>query len=146
MNFTTKKFSELTLEQLYKILKLRYGVFVREQQSIYDEFDEMDYNAIHIFLEEKKKIVAYLRVYKKSDKTACLGRAAVDKEHRKKGIGKEIVKHGLNYIKNNFKAEKTEISAQDYLQKFYESFGFKRISDVYDDCGVEHIDMVLELK
>jgi ElaA protein len=138
-----KPFTELTLEQLYKILKLRYDVFVVEQKSIYDEFDEKDYHAIHIFYEDKKDIVAYTRLFKKSNKVAALGRVVVNTKFRKKGLGRKVVQEGIAYIKTVWKIKKIEIGAQVYLKSFYESFGFKQSSDVYDDCGVPHIDMVL---
>ncbi|WP_256682515.1 GNAT family N-acetyltransferase [Klebsiella michiganensis] len=36
------------------------------------------------------------------------------------------------------------IGAQEYLQAFYESFGFKAISDVYLEDDIPHIDMKKE--
>ena len=145
MKLNVKIFKDLTLEQLYKILKLRYDIFVVEQKSIYNEFDEKDYDAVHIFLQEKKDVIAYMRIYKKSKKIASIGRVVVDLKFRKKGLGRKVVKEGIDYIKSKWKVDKIEISAQEYLKKFYESFGFKQVSDVYDDCGVAHIDMVLDI-
>ncbi|MGZ4019974.1 MAG: GNAT family N-acetyltransferase [Flavisolibacter sp.] len=34
------------------------------------------------------------------------------------------------------------MGAQLYLEKFYESFGFQRVSDVYLEDGIEHIYMI----
>ncbi len=144
MGFVVKKFNELSVSQLYRILQLRYNIFVAEQGSIYNEFDDVDYNAVHIF-SGNNRIFAYLRVFKKSSKIAGLGRVAVDREYRKKGVGSRLVQAGVDYVKSHWKCEKICIEAQEYLKKFYESFGFKQVSGVYLDCGVPHIDMELVL-
>ena len=145
MKLNVKFFSELTNEQLYRILKLRYDIFVLEQKSIYDEYDGKDYDAVHIFLQEKKEVLAYLRIYKKSNKVASIGRVVVDQRFRKQGLGRKLMNEGINYIKSNWKTDRLEIGAQEYLKKFYESFGFKPTSQPYDDCGVSHIDMEMKL-
>ncbi len=145
MKIEIKQFKELTLEQLYKILKLRFDVFVAEQNSIYDEYDNKDYEAIHLFIEEEDKIIAYLRIYKKSEAIASFGRVVVHKDYRKKGLGREIVQKAVEYIKSDMKVDKVEIEAQYYLKDFYKSFGFKQTSEVYDDGGVPHIDMELNM-
>ena len=137
-------FKNLTPGQLYKILKLRYEVFVKEQQCIYDEFDGHDLHAIHLFMEENNEIHAYCRVFKISEETAVLGRVIVDLQHRARGLGKEIVRNGIEYIRSNWKGMEIKISAQIYLKKFYADFGFKQTSDVYDDAGILHIDMILD--
>ena len=145
MKLNIRFFNELTLEQLYEILKLRFDAFVIEQKSIYDEFDRRDYEAIHIFFQDKNEIMAYLRIYKKSDKIASIGRLVVVAKLRKQGLGKKIVKAGIDCIKDKWNADKIEIGAQAYLKKFYGDFGFIQTSDVYDDCGVPHISMELKL-
>ncbi|HQF36273.1 MAG TPA: GNAT family N-acetyltransferase [Candidatus Dojkabacteria bacterium] len=145
MEIEVKKFSELTLEQLYKILKLRFDVFVSEQKSFYDEYDNKDYDAIHFFIEDKQMVVGYLRLYRKTSLSVSLGRIVVQKEYRKMGVGRKLVQEGINYAKSNLKVDKIDISAQYYLKDFYESFGFKSTSEPYDDGGVIHIDMTLEV-
>lgn len=146
MNIKIKRFNELTLEQLYKILKLRFDVFVSEQNSIYDEYDNKDYDAIHFFIEDKERVVGYLRLYKKSPSAVSLGRIVVHKDYRKKGLGRKLVQEAINYVKSTLKVEKIQISAQYYLKDFYEEFGFKTTSEAYDDGGVIHIDMNLNDK
>jgi len=129
MEIEVKKFSELTLEQLYKILKLRFDVFVSEQKSFYDEYDNKDYDAIHFFIEDKQMVVGYLRLYRKTSLSVSLGRIVVQKEYRKMGVGRKLVQEGINYAKSNLKVDKIDISAQYYLKDFYESFGFKSTSE-----------------
>ena len=62
MDFIKKHFSELTLEELYEILKLRVDVFVVEQNCPYREIDGLDLDAYHLFLRDGRGIAAYLRV------------------------------------------------------------------------------------
>jgi ElaA protein len=38
------------------------------------------------------------------------------------------------------------LGAQLYLKKFYEQFGFQQSSDVYDEDGIEHIEMTRPAK
>ena len=120
MKFTIKKFKELTAEDLYRILKLRFDVFVVEQKSIYNEFDDIDYDARHIFLRKNKEIIAYLRAFKKTGKIAKLGRIVVAPKYRKMGIGRKLINTGINCAKNKFKASTLEIEAQSYLENYQE--------------------------
>ena len=136
------KFEEFTPELLYKVLKLRFNVFVLEQNSLYEEFDDIDFDAIHILIEEKSEVVAYMRIFLKERGIVSFGRVVVHKDFRKKSLGKKIVEEGMKYMKENMDATRVEIEAQEYLRDFYESFGFRQVSEPFDDCGVMHIRMV----
>jgi len=137
-------FDQFTPDLLYKVMQLRFNTFVLEQKSMYEEFDNIDYDATHVLLLEKEQIVAYMRIYMKEKDIVSFGRVVVSKEHREKGYGRNIVKEGLKYIKENIKFKSIEIEAQEYLKGFYESFGFKQTSQPFDDCGVMHIGMSLK--
>lgn len=146
MDFLKLRFEQLTPHQLYRILKLRFDVFVMEQNSIYDEYDNIDFISLHMFAEAVDYIPAYLRIYKKSDSKASLGRIVVHPAHRGTGLGREIVTAGIEYIETSYQGLKIEIGAQLYLKSFYESFGFVQSSDIYDDGGINHIMMIRESK
>ncbi|WP_318767268.1 GNAT family N-acetyltransferase [Lactiplantibacillus carotarum] len=64
--WSVKTFSELTTTELYAIYKLRVKTFVVEQQRVYQEVDDIDPTAVHIFLSAGSDIVAYARVFKKT--------------------------------------------------------------------------------
>ena len=49
MEKVIKKFDELTLNELYDILKLRVDIFVVEQNCPYGELDNKDMESVHIF-------------------------------------------------------------------------------------------------
>ncbi|MGL5279181.1 MAG: GNAT family N-acetyltransferase [Cetobacterium sp.] len=141
-----KKFNELTLEELYEILKLRSEVFVVEQKCIYNDIDGKDLTSSHIMIKEDGKIKAYLRALQPgvSYEDASLGRVLVSPDARGKGYAKTIVKKGVEYILNNFNTTKITIGAQEYLKNFYSEIGFKPISEVYDEDGIPHLDMTFE--
>lgn len=141
-----KKFNELTLEELYEILKLRSEVFVVEQKCIYNDIDGKDLTSSHIIIKENGKIKAYSRALQPgvSYEDASLGRVLVSPDARGKGYAKIIVTKGVEYILNNFNTTKITIGAQEYLKNFYSEIGFKPISEVYDEDGIPHLDMTFE--
>ncbi len=138
-----KKFSELTLDELYDILKLRTDIFVVEQNCPYGELDNKDKESIHIFYKDNGEITAYLRIIPKflSYDSVSMGRICVKKEFRSRKLGRVIVKDAIDYIEKEMNEYIITIGAQEYLKDFYASFDFKPISDVYDEDGIEHLDM-----
>ena len=62
-----KYFDELTNEELFEIMKTRVMIFVVEQNCPYQEIDDIDKKALHIFMEEEGKIRAYLRYFIKEE-------------------------------------------------------------------------------
>jgi len=147
MEFTFKHFTELSTDELYDILKLRAEIFVVEQDCVYNDLDGHDKNAIHQFLKKNDEIVAYSRLLKPGSRFAdfSIGRVVVKESERGTGLGIRMMEEAKAYILNNWKAEKIKISAQKYLQKFYEDLGFVVVSDEYLEDGIPHYGMLLEL-
>ena len=143
----TKTFSELDTEDLYQILRLRSDVFVVEQDCVYQDIDNKDQNAIHLYYKENDQIVAYTRIFKAGDyyENPCIGRVVVSKKNRGNDLGKKIMIDSMEYIKQNIKAEKIELSAQKYLDKFYKDLGFYKIGEDYLEDGIPHQRMVFDL-
>ena len=143
----TKTFSELDTKDLYQILRLRSEVFVVEQDCVYQDIDNKDQNAIHIYYKENDQIVAYTRIFKAGDyyENPCIGRVVVSKKNRGKEIGKKIMIDSIEYIKQNIKGEKIELSAQKYLDKFYKDLGFYKIGEDYLEDGIPHQRMIFDL-
>jgi ElaA protein len=79
-----------------------------------------------------------------SYKEMSIGRVVTHADVRKLGAGKELMKRSVDTCYELFGKEDIRIGAQLYLQKFYESFGFKKDSDVYLEDGIEHIKMLLK--
>ena len=143
----TKTFSELDTEDLYQILRLRSKVFVVEQDCVYQDIDNKDQNAIHLYYKENDQIVAYTRIFKAGDyyENPCIGRVVVSKKNRGNDLGKKIMIDSMEYIKQNIKGEKIELSAQKYLDKFYKDLGFYKIGEDYLEDGIPHQRMILDL-
>ena len=140
MNIDIKKFEELSTIELYEILKLRAHVFVVEQNCVYNDLDNKDLKAFHLIIREDNKILAYLRITETNEYNGELsfGRVIVVKEGRGKGCGKILLTEVLNFIERTWKKSPITIEAQSYLQKFYESFGFKVISNEFIEDGILH--------
>ncbi len=141
--FKVKRFKELSVDELYKILALRAEVFVVEQNCVYNDIDGKDLKSTHMWIQEKGRIVAYIRLVDRgvSYNEASIGRVVVAKEERGKGLAKKIVKEGIKYLTERSAEKKITIGAQEYLKTFYQSLGFVEISDVYDEDGIPHLDM-----
>lgn len=67
MNFIAKNFSELSLTELYEILKARSQIFIVEQNMHCQDIDGIDQKARHFFIEENGNFLAYLRAFYEDD-------------------------------------------------------------------------------
>jgi ElaA protein len=142
MNWFHKKFEELTLRELYSILRLRAEVFVVEQATAYQDVDNKDPLAEHIFAIADEEVVAYTRIFKKGDyfELASIGRVVVKPTYRGINLGHELMERAVSYMdKHNYGS--IHISAQTYLQHFYEGYGFKIVSELYLEDGLPHYGM-----
>ena len=147
INWVIKKFDALSVAELYQILRLRSEIFVVEQNCVYQDLDNKDQKALHLFGEFEGKIIAYSRLFKASDYFECssIGRVVVAANYRDKKFGHDLIKQGIAEIRNHFNEEKITISAQLYLKKFYESHGFIQTSEMYLEDDIPHIEMKITL-
>ena len=147
MKVEVKKFSELSIGELYELLKLRTEIFVVEQECIYQDMDGKDNKATHILGKQEDKIVAYTRIFGPGDyyDQPCIGRVVVDKERRGEEKGKEIMEASIKYVKENYINKKIILSAQKYLEKFYKDLGFFVEGDEYLEDGIPHQKMILKI-
>jgi len=144
MTIVSKNFNELTLNELYDILKLRSKVFVVEQDCVYQDIDDKDKSSIHVIGLKNKNIIAYSRVFKPGDyfQEAAIGRVVVDEKFRRSGYANDIMKASIKLIKNQFNETTIKVSAQTYLKKFYETLGYEQIGEEYLEDGIPHIAMI----
>lgn len=144
MNWELKKFEELKVEEIYKILEIRNEVFIVEQQCVYQDCDGKDESAYHLYLKDNNKIIAYLRILKKgvSFDEISIGRVLVHKNYRGKGISREMMLKAINFIELNLNEKEIKIQAQSYLVNFYGSLGFREVSNEYLEDNIPHIDML----
>ncbi|UOY08872.1 GNAT family N-acetyltransferase [Muricauda sp. SCSIO 64092] len=144
MEIQIKTFDNLSVTELYDLLKLRSEVFVVEQKCIYLDIDGKDGKALHVLGILEGKIVAYSRIFKAGDYFAntSIGRVVVAKSDRKKGYAKIMMKAAMEHIFNSLKERKIELSAQTYLSRFYTELGFKIVGEAYLEDGIPHRKMI----
>lgn len=145
MKWRWKKFDELSLQELYDLLRLRQEVFVVGQGCAYLDADGLDQKSHHLLGYLDNDLVAYLRVMPPGlrFKETAIGRVAVGPKHRGKGFGKDLTEEALKRI-TAMKTKPVRISAQKYLEKFYGDFGFKTVSKDYLEDNIPHVEMFLE--
>ncbi|WP_432661913.1 GNAT family N-acetyltransferase [Wukongibacter baidiensis] len=148
MKWEIKKFRELKLEELYEILKIRNTVFVIEQECIYQDVDDKDKEAYHLFAMEDDKVVAYLRILGRgiSYNEASIGRVLIDNNYRGKGLARELMLKAISFVESDLNEDTIRISAQEYLINFYGSLGFKAVSDMYLEDDIPHVEMLYKKK
>ena len=145
MDLVIKAFNELTNEELLEIYKLRVSVFVVEQNCAYQEVDDADKAAYHIYLRDEDGIEGYLHVLPQgiTFEDASIGRVIAVK--RRCGIGSKILSEGIRVAKEKFGAMRITIEAQVYARELYEKAGFVQNSDEFLEDGIPHIRMTLQL-
>lgn len=139
-----KTFHELSLEELYGVLKLRSDVFIVEQDCIYPDIDDKDQKAIHILLKKNNIVIGYTRIFKPGDyfEQASIGRVVVSKTERHNQYGTKIMEVSMETIYKQLQTDVIKISAQVYLNDFYKNLGFKAIGECYLEDGIPHIAMI----
>ena len=142
---TAKRFNELSLEELYGILRVRSEVFVTGQKCLYVDPDGKDLDSVQVFALEGDRIIGCLRIYGKEPGVLQIGRVAVIESQRGRGIGKQMMWQAIDYITENLLEEKIYLEAQTYAIGFYEKLGFKVISGEFLDEGIPHKGMELIL-
>jgi ElaA protein len=148
MNITWyhKRFSALNTTELYQILQLRNEVFIVEQNCPFQDLDDKDFKCYHLlgFDTDSQKVLAYTRIVPAgvSYEEPSIGRVVTSPLARKEGIGKELMKKSIELLEELFGGVSIKIGAQLYLKKFYESFGFQQIEEIYLEDGIEHILMI----
>lgn len=142
MELVVKRFKELSAQELYEIYRLRVSVFIVEQKCYYQEVDDADQRAYHVWLKDEDGIEAYLRVLDPGVvfPQAAIGRVIAVK--RRCGLGTRIVSEGLRVAREKLGAKEVCIEAQTYARKLYEALGFVQTSEEFLEDGIPHIQML----
>lgn len=144
--FKCKTFSELSLDELYEIMALRQEVFVVEQDCPYLDADGKDQDSWHLTgVDKNGKLIAYARIVPQGisyKNYPSIGRIITAASVRGKGVGKKLLLASLEATGKLFEGQAIKISAQCYLIKFYESFGFKTSGEEYLEDNIPHIAML----
>lgn len=144
--WSTRDFRDLSLDELYEIVRLRQEVFVVEQQCCYADLDGEDQRATHMMAHTPAgELVGYQRIFLPGVlcEEALLGRIIVASGARGAGLGRELLRRGIGFVRGFAPDATVRIAAQAHLQQFYTQSGFERISEAYRVDGIPHVDMIL---
>jgi ElaA protein len=144
VTWQVKTFEELTVEELYGLLRLREQVFIIEQDCIYPDIDNKDQKGLHVLGISNDEIISYARIFKPGDyfDTASIGRVVTDKSFRNQKVGYTLMQKSIAALEEYFAETTITISAQQYLTGFYESLGFVQVGEGYLEDDIPHIKMV----
>jgi ElaA protein len=145
INWSFKKFDNLTPRELYLALQLRNEVFVVEQNCVFQDADNKDQASHHLMGWDEDVLVAYSRIVPPGiayDSFPSIGRVVTSPKMRKTGTGKILMQQSIEELQKLFGESSIKLGAQLYLKTFYESFGFVQSSDVYIEDGIPHIEMI----
>lgn len=145
MKWFVVPFDKLSPDDLYDLLELRTNVFVVEQNCPYPELDRKDQKAIHVFARDQNgEIVAVARIFEPgiSYSEASIGRVCTSSAVRGSGAGIALMELCIREIEQRYGKCAIRISAQEYLKKFYSSFGFVQVSETYLEDDIPHIAML----
>jgi predicted GNAT family N-acyltransferase len=129
---------------LEKVFSLRRKVFVKEQGVPPKlEWDEEDSTAIHAAVLHHEEVIGTGRLVVKGN-SGRIGRMAVSKEWRGKGVGslilRKLVEMGIEKRLN-----RVYLHSQLHAKPFYLKHGFKPIGEIFEEAGIPHQEMVLFL-
>ncbi len=154
VTWSCKAFSNLSNVELYQIMAARAAVFVVEQNCVYQDADFADFDCHHLaaWLQStdasatgaSSTLAAYVRLLPPGLKfaEASIGRVLTTQIARRQKLGRILMTRAINESQALFGPTPIRIGAQKYLEHFYVSLGFVTVSDVYDEDGIPHIDML----
>jgi len=144
------RMEELTPAELYAALAARQQVFTVEQQCAFQDADGHDAYAWHLYAwtgEPSASVLAgYLRLLDPGRKYAepSIGRVLTVPPCRGIGLGRTLMSEGLARTRRLYPGYSVRIGAQQRLEAFYASFGFRTVSAPYDEDGIPHIEMLID--
>ena len=144
MTLYIKRFQELSRDELYAILRLRVSVFVVEQNCPYLETDNLDQDALHVWLADEEGIEAYLRILPRGAESEYVSIGRVTAVKRRQGLGSRILAEGIRAARERMNADRIYLEAQSYAGALYEKQGFRKVSEEFLLDGIPHVKMLLE--
>lgn len=146
------EFEKLSAGLLYQILKLRAEVFVVEQNCSYQDLDGKDQVALHLCGCKENNgtsaLIASARLFLPNEHNAILsfGRVLVSPQYRGLGYGELLISQIVNFLNASpYQDQPIVISAQYYLIRFYQKFGFEVQGEPYNEDGIKHIEMIRQI-
>jgi ElaA protein len=140
----TAKWSELTTEQVYAIMKLRTNVFYAEQQVDDEELDgrDLEPECEHYWIADDTGVLSYARVLfddAPTDRDArhVVGRVVTRADARGKGLASQVLHAAIQKHAH----EPMVLHAQSYAVPLYAKLGFEKFGEPYLEAGIPHVSM-----
>ncbi len=145
MHWTLKAFEDLTATELYALLAARQEIFVVEQKCAYLDADGADEHALHLWAhDDTTPVLAYLRAFGPGIKwlEASIGRVLTTRDARGRGLGRDLMRRGIELVGERWAGAPIRIGAQRHLAHFYAELGFVIASADYLEDGIPHVEML----
>lgn len=143
LRFIFLKAEELTKQQLYAILALRFEVFGTELNMAYPDLDFKDLQADtwHHWVETTQgDIVSYLRLVKETSNSPYrIAKVVTRKAYRGQGLSGQLLQETLKRFERPL-----ILYARSHLKNWYAGFGFVVTGEPFTLYGcIEHYPMIL---
>lgn len=132
-------------QELKEALAVRREVFIEEQGIPLEiELDEHDQEALHMVVEDGKRVIGTARIQFLTPLQAKIERMAVLKSFRRQGIGSGMISLLNDELKKRKIAE-IVLHAQYPVVPFYRSRGFRETGAPFLEAGIKHRKMQRQL-
>jgi ElaA protein len=143
-------FDALSARELYEALRLRAEVFVVEQECAFADPDGHDPRALHLLgwrdgaPDESPALLAYARLFAPGAlfAEASIGRVVTSPAVRGSGLGRALMLEAMARTAALFPAAPVRLAAQQRLERFYTTLGFRTVSTSFLEDGIVHVYMV----
>jgi ElaA protein len=150
MRWQLLPFDDLSARQLYDAMRLRAEVFVVEQQCVFSDPDGHDPRALHLLgwrdgaPDEPPALLAYARIFPPGAlfDEASIGRVVTSPSARGTGLGRALMAEAMNRTRALFPDAPVKLAAQQRLERFYTTLGFRTVSKAFLEDGIVHVYMV----
>jgi len=146
MNWHFARFDDLSPRDIHDLYQARAAVFVLEQKCPFQDVDGADPQCWHLIgrTSPQGEVLAYSRLVPPGVKypEPSIGRVLTTAAARRTGAGRELMAESIARLEKLWPGRPIRIGAQQYLERFYGSFGFARASAPYDEDGIMHIEMM----
>ena len=150
------RFDDLPIRDWYTASVARVDVFVMEQNCPFQDNDGADFDSWHLLgwqseggtrelaAGNDRQLAAYCRIVDPGVKFAepSIGRVVTPRAFRRNGYGKILMAEAVKRHESLYPGQANRIGAQQRLEKFYQGFGFKTVSDMYIEDGIPHVEML----
>ena len=144
LNLETNTLHDLSVIDYHHIMALRTSIFVVEQNCPYQDIDDKDLTAFHVYGKIDQNVIAVCRILPAGISYAeiSIGRVAVSMEYRGTNVANDLMHQTIHFIENQWGKKDIRISAQQHLTTFYNRFGFVQVSEMYLEDDIPHVEML----